>query len=177
MDDATRESDACKNSYDRSRRAVLRSHPWNCAVTRVILAPLSTVPAFGFSHQFQLPSDCLRLIDLDEGEDQDFKIEGKTILSDETSLDVRYIRDVTISSDMDVLLAEAIACYIAWDISYAVTQSNDVRDEMWTAFQKLVRTSKTVDAQEDAISLLEANQWVDSRIAGSTANQMRDYTP
>ena len=38
--------------YDAIRDAVLRSHPWNCAVTRAALAPDVDTPAFDWKFQF-----------------------------------------------------------------------------------------------------------------------------
>jgi len=43
------------NLYETVRDSTLRSHPWNCAVKRVVLAPDTDVPAFDFAAQFTLP--------------------------------------------------------------------------------------------------------------------------
>ena len=50
--------------YDFVRDAVFRAHPWNPLITRVVLAPDATAPAFEFTNQFTLPTDpfCLRVL-------------------------------------------------------------------------------------------------------------------
>src|SRR3546814_19099578 len=37
----------CANLWPNVRRQVIRSHPWNCATTRVVLSPDAAAPAFG----------------------------------------------------------------------------------------------------------------------------------
>ena len=50
------------NLYPGVRDDVLRKHSWNCCTARVILAPLTTPPAFDFTQQFQLPGDWIRTL-------------------------------------------------------------------------------------------------------------------
>lgn len=58
---------------------VLRGHPWSCAKKRTILAPITTYPAFGYSHTFPLPRDFSRLIDAGQCK---YEIENRHILAD-----------------------------------------------------------------------------------------------
>lgn len=55
--------------YDLKRQALLRSHTWNFAKDRAVLASSSTTPDFGFTKEFPVPSDFLRLcsVESDEG--------------------------------------------------------------------------------------------------------------
>jgi hypothetical protein len=48
--------------YTQVRDSLFRSHPWNCLQKRVALAADTATPAWGFSYQFTLPADCLRLL-------------------------------------------------------------------------------------------------------------------
>ena len=54
----------CNERYETIRDAVFRSHPWNCLVTRVQLAQDTETPAWGFSYQYTLPSNCLRVLSI-----------------------------------------------------------------------------------------------------------------
>ena len=51
----------CARWYDQSRREALRRYPWNFAAKRIILAPDATDPVFGYSKQFTLPADFIRM--------------------------------------------------------------------------------------------------------------------
>ena len=64
LDEDAKAARLCRQLYGPVRDAVLRAHPWNCALCRCDLARLATAPVFGFAHQYQLPSDCLRVIGL-----------------------------------------------------------------------------------------------------------------
>lgn len=48
--------------YDSSRKVLLRLHPFQCSTKRIKLNPISTQPEFGYSYQFQLPDDLIRII-------------------------------------------------------------------------------------------------------------------
>ena len=52
----------CKEQFNNIRDSLLESHPWNFAIKRLQLGKLATSPEFGFDNQFQLPSDCLRVL-------------------------------------------------------------------------------------------------------------------
>ena len=61
--DDSPEARACSIQYDSNRRSELRRHPWNFAITRVVLAPDSSAPVDkNYTYQFTLPSDCLRVV-------------------------------------------------------------------------------------------------------------------
>jgi len=92
LDDDTKPARLCKNRIEPAKKALLRYHPWNFAVKRVVLANLSTEPAFGYTYQAQLPSDFLRVVQVDDRRTS-YRIEGPTLLSHEPSLELRYICD------------------------------------------------------------------------------------
>src|SRR3546814_2945523 len=81
LEDNSQAARLCVESYGPTRDAVLRDHPWNCAIARADLAALSEAPAFEFGRQFQLPPDCLRVLEL-WGSRARWKIEGRRLLSD-----------------------------------------------------------------------------------------------
>ena len=64
LDDASPEARACKLNYGPTRDEVLRSHRWNFATKRATLSRLSGAPPFGWAAWYQLPVDCLRLLQL-----------------------------------------------------------------------------------------------------------------
>jgi hypothetical protein len=171
LDDDTKEARLCKLRYTPVRRIVLRMHPWNCAIERVSLAPLSSTPAFDFTKEFQMPATCLRLISITPL-DILYRIEGRKILCDETELELRYVKDVTEVTQLDELVSEAIACYLAWDLAYALTQSNSAREFAWKQFETVKRQAKSVDAMEERDYELTADTFLDSRLSsgGSLRN-------
>jgi hypothetical protein len=175
LNDGTKTSAACKERYEPCKKYVLRRHPWNCAIKRVVLSPLLTAPEFGFSSKFQFPSDLLRILSIDGG-DSDYQIEGRNILSDESSHELIYIWDVNDPKLFDSTLDEAIAAYLAWDISYKITQSASLKETLMRDFREALKRAKTPDAQESAPSELSADYYLESRQSGSSATPKRNWT-
>jgi hypothetical protein len=87
-----------QEQYEKIRDDLLYSHPWNFAVKRVELAPLVDAPIFDFSYQFQLPTDCLRVIGSDLPKEAEWKIEGRLLLANYDSIKIQYIAQETDTS-------------------------------------------------------------------------------
>jgi hypothetical protein len=66
--DASPEADECNLRYDAVRRAVLESCLWTFASTRTALNLLEVSPIFGYTNQFALPSDYIRMVASEEQE-------------------------------------------------------------------------------------------------------------
>ena len=62
LTDNSKNARLCNERYTVVRDAVFRSHPWNSLIKRQQLAQTTNTPAYGFSYEFALPSDCLRVL-------------------------------------------------------------------------------------------------------------------
>ena len=80
----------------------------NSTIKRQQLAQDTATPAYGFSYQFTLPSDCLRLLGID-AYNSDHKVGKKKILCNESAIKISFISQVTDPNEMDVLLRETIS--------------------------------------------------------------------
>ena len=137
----------CNERYETVRDAVYRSHPWNCLVKRVQLAQDSDTPAWGFSYQYTLPADCLRLLRILDY-DLDHKVEGRKILSNASSMKILYVARITDPNEYDELLRETLSAALGADIAYGITSSNPVAQNMYELFQNKLRDARFVDATE-----------------------------
>ena len=116
LTDDTKQARACNSAYAHVRDEVLRSHPWYSAITRTTLAKLSSSPAYGYDDQYQLPSDCLRVVELYDTR-LPWVVEGRKLLSDEGSpLSVRYVRREEDPNQYDSMLVSAIAARLAIEL-------------------------------------------------------------
>jgi len=160
--------------YDSIRDAVLRAHPWNCAVTRRSLAPDSESPAFDWDFQFTLPADpyCLRVLRLDYL-DIEFRVEGRKIVSNESSINLIYIARVTDPNEYDTLLQESIAARLAADVSFTLSQSTSLTQNMFNLYESKLKEARFVDATEGtpgavlgvaASGALQADYFTDARL-------------
>ena len=137
----------CNSRYTQVRDAVFRSHPWNCLQKRIELAADSTAPAWGFKYQYTLPSDCLRLLVILDY-DSDYKVEGRKVLSNTSTMKILYVSRVTDPNEYDELLRETLSAALGADIAYGVTSSNPVAQNMYKLFQEKLRDARFVDSTE-----------------------------
>ena len=137
----------CNARYTQVRDSLFRSHPWNCLIKRVELARDTETPSWGFSYQFTLPADCLRVLGI-LNYDYDFKVEGRKILANNGTVKIQYVSRVTDANQYDELLRETISASLAADIAYAVTSSNPTASNMYNLFQDKLREARFVDATE-----------------------------
>jgi hypothetical protein len=78
FDDESDRATLVSNLWPNALEAILRSHPWNCAIRRVSLAPDAAAPDFDYSYQFTLPGDCLRKLSVGlKGQPQAHEVEGR----------------------------------------------------------------------------------------------------
>jgi hypothetical protein len=163
--DATKQARLCDRNYPVMRDAVLRAHVWNCALVRTTLPALSETPAFGFQYQYQLPSDCLRLLPLtSDGElgtsSIMHRVEGRKIVTDEPApLKVMYIRRLTDPSEMDSLLVDAIAARLAWQIAYNLTGSRTMAADARQVYFDKIGEARMIDGLEGTADQQEPSTW------------------
>jgi len=137
----------CNARYTQVRDSLFRSHLWNCLIKRVELARDVAAPSWGFSYQFTLPADCLRVITI-LNYDYDYKIEGRKILANNDSVKIQYVSRIEDPNQYDELLRETLSAALAADIAYAITSSNPMAANMYNLFQDKLREARFVDATE-----------------------------
>ena len=116
------EAMACRDLYAHNRDALLRSYDWPFARARVQLSEDTVTPSFEFDHQFVMPANFLRLrnyYDTDAGYEDGRRIwviEGKRILTNETAVYLRYVKQVTDPTEFDPLFVELLRTKLALDL-------------------------------------------------------------
>lgn len=158
-----KESRLCNERLDPCRQAVLRSYPWQFATKRVELTTLATAPAFGYTNAFTLPTDCLRVVTVNEGDEQ-YRVENQVLLSDASSIRLRYVYDYVSDTFPDPLFCEALSLYLAWDIAYALSQSSEVQERMWALYMKIAPTARHTSSTEHGAQIVEAEDFLEARM-------------
>lgn len=150
FDESSDRATIVANRWESVRDAVLRSHPWNCAVKRVILAPEVGTPAFDFDYAFALPGDWLRTLQVGEyREEVDYKTESGKILAHVTALRLRYIWRNTEPASWDSMLVEAMTKAMSSAIAYPITQSASLAQLKEQEYRDFMRQTRAVDGQDD----------------------------
>jgi hypothetical protein len=155
--------------FDGERDAVLRSHRWNCAITTANLASLATAPIIDWAFKFTLPTDpyCLRVLDVRtvSGDIKlDHAIQGRELLTEESTVDITYIQRLEDTTLFDALLHQAIVFRIAWKLAYPITRSHTVMSQMGAMFESIVREARTIDSQEGTPETIVTDALTDLRL-------------
>lgn len=155
--------------YEGEKDALLRSHRWNCAVTTANLASLVDTPIIDWEFKFNLPTDpyCLRVLDVRTvtGDIKlDFEIQGRELLTEESTVDITYIKRITDASQFDSLLYQALVFRMAWKLSFPITRSSGVMQQMAQLYDAVVRDARTIDSQEGTPEIIETDTLTDVRL-------------
>lgn len=145
---------ACALHYASTRDELLRSHRWNFAQTRVALSRLEEDPAFGWSYQFQLPADCLRVLEVNDSEigdviSDEFIIEGRNILTDADEVNLVYTKRIEDVSMFDVLFVKALAAALAVMLSETIRGASGKTAELVQLYERVIGPlARRTDANE-----------------------------
>lgn len=162
--------------YAPTRKAELRRRKWRFSLKRVSLAALATTPDWGFSYQYQLPTDNLRILevgsfylgpdmsDYRNGNTSVFQIEnGKILTSLAAPLPIRYIGDVTDTALFDSAFDDMLATRIAYEACEEITQSDSKKQLLEQAYNKTLREAARANAVEGDSESVADNSWVWAR--------------
>ena len=157
----------CNALYADTRDTVLREHVWNFAMKRVQLAENTTAPVFGYANAFDLPSDCLRVISMQDTT-YVFKIEANQLVTDESTAQIRYIARITDPTQFDALFTEALAARLAAEMAVPLVDSATAQQAMFDLFSIKLAEARTIDATEGTPDTVEADTWLDARLSGAS---------
>ena len=161
--DDSKQARACSSAFAFIRDEVLRAHPWNSAIARASLEKLAASPAFGYDDSYQLPADCLRVVEVYDTT-LPWVIEGKTILSDEGApLSIRYVKREEDTNEWDALLVSAIAARLAMELCEELTQSNTKRERATQEYEQILARARMADGQEQSPMPFEEDAWINAR--------------
>ena len=169
LTDDTERARLCNAFYQDSRDLVLRSHPWNFAITRASLAQLSDTPAYGYNYMYALPTDpyCLRVLEM-EYADYIFKIEndatnGRVLVTDESAAKILYIARITNPTLFDSMFVETLTSKLAADLAYPITGSVQLQGQMEKMYRDKLSEARSVDGMEGFVDDFVSTTFTDFR--------------
>lgn len=159
-------------------QAELRKQAWSFAMGRATLGALAAAPSWGYKLQFQLPSDCLRVVYIDDITDVDwsdailgtgkpvFVIEGRQLLTDQSApLYVRYIRDLSEDTTLwDACFCDVFACALAIDLAPILVKSDNAVKRAQGFYRDALFEAKRANAIEQPQQSAAAGSWGAARL-------------
>ena len=164
--DGTAAANTINTVYETVRDSVLRDHTWNFAIKQATPSLDATAPIYGFNNRFDMPTDLLRLIEIENN--PKYKIEGRFILTDSNPINIKYVYKNETVTEYDSMFVQALAVRLAATIAERLTQSSTLAEELMGLYRLHLKDAKSVDAQVNYPDDLEANLWLDSRFKGTS---------
>lgn len=170
LQDASPEARACNLMYGPTRDQVLRGHRWNFAIKRATLSQLADPPAFGWAVQYSLPTDCLRVFQLNAFEADEMRpmweVEGRNLMTDQDTAEIKYVAQITNASLFDPIFIKALATKLAAEMAKTITGSNSVAGELLTEYERVTGPeARLADAMESRPK--RKLPWVESNLVRS----------
>jgi len=169
LTDSQPEAVKCNAIFTEMRDNLLRAHPWNFALKRKKLAKESEQPAFGYSAQYTLPADFIRVValfdrDTAEGPPPAYKLEGMKVLSDVESIYLLYVSRVTDPNAMPPDFRHALSVRIAAELAGNLAESTVMREALQEEFRReALPSARAADALEDSPRMIPESDWVSVR--------------
>lgn len=136
----------CNATYTNFRDQELSSHTWSFATYRVQLAQTTGTPAFGYDLEFQLPSDSLRIVNIDTM-DYGYKVEGDKLVTNYTTPYVRYIRRITDPNKFTQPFIEVLVARGQYELCFALTGSKTLMTGLYEVYERKRRRAVAIDSQ------------------------------
>lgn len=164
--------------YDDLLKTLQRSYRWAFTIKRAKIAALTETPEFGYTLQYQLPADFLRMDEIRDssllpvwhwhwsnGIDPRWQIEGRKILTDiESPLYLRYGALITDPSQWDSTFVEAFACALAAEMCESITQSSTKKTAAQQDFDTALKAARAASAIERPPIQQQDTSWYTSRL-------------
>lgn len=166
--DGSKAARLCAQRWPSVRDAVLRSHPWNCAMVQADLPANQGAPLWKWACRYELPADFLRIVRVVSAVQQtvhEWEIQGRHILCDEAApLFIAYVRRETDPQRYDALLSEALAARMASALAYPLTGSTSLAQAHWDVYGRKLLEARGVDAREGVPESVTANAWLTAKM-------------
>jgi hypothetical protein len=164
--DDTPSSRAISRAYPVVLDAVLREHLWNFAIRRTSLPESSPAPVWKYEKAFQLPSDYLRLLEIEGQMDGygDWQVVARRIeINASAPLNITYVARVLDVNEWDTMFREAFATRLAAEISEELTNDTTLGNRLEEVYRDLMNQAKMVDSKENPSRRVPQGSWLDSR--------------
>ena len=159
----------CNVLFRQALDETLRTYKWNSALKRYKLNRLSEAPAFKFKYQYQLPSDCIRVINVyDKADAYDDRtqwvVEGRTILCDYENVYICCVSRPVDVSQLDAFLTRAIIQNLAIKLAVPMQLDQVMQNNLIDEYESVILpAARSVDTLENKYWEMEESDFILSR--------------
>ena len=164
-----RSAKLCSVLFKQSLDETLRTYKWNSALKRYKLNRLSEEPAFKFKYKYQLPNDCIRVINVyDDPKAYDDRtewvVEGRTILCDYENVYISCVSRPTDVSKLDAFLTRAVIQNLAIKLAVPMQLDQTMQNNLIQEYEGVILpAARSVDTLENKYWEMEESDFILSR--------------
>lgn len=167
IDDGSINAKHCQTFYATTRDALLRMHHWNFAAGRAQLNALVTAPLFGYTFEYPLPPDFLKMREFNgvvvhpsdsvwwwDGFQwiSRYVIEERSLLTNDSPVYILYTKKVVDPNFYDAMFYQVLTTWLASKLAMAIAKDHKKsRDLLETAMNLLLPSAVALDGQEGSI--------------------------
>lgn len=129
-----------------TRDVLVSSYPWNFATVRTTLTADVLTPDWGYDYRFAVPALCLRVLEVNG--DTNFEREASYLLSDETTLEIKYLEQILDYTLFPPWFAATLAAALAIDMCQADTGRTDILKTVEEIYAMRIQRAQGFDGQE-----------------------------
>ena len=159
----------CGILFDQALEETLRTYKWNSALKRSQLSRLTETPAFKFKYKYQLPGDCIRVMNVyDKADAYDDRtqwvVEGRTILCDYETVYLCYVSKPDDVSQLDAFLTRAVIQNLAIKLAVPMQLDQTMQNNLIDEYENVVLpAARSVDTLENKYWEMEESDFILSR--------------
>ncbi len=172
LDENSAEARTASIWYAATRDVLLRSHDWNFARRRVVLAEQGAAPT-GWAFRYAFPTDCIRLLRLASATPNvssvRFEVAGdatsRFVLCDELAAQAVYTARVDDPNLYDAGFASALVDQLAAHIAYPVTQKTEIAVRLAQMARAALADAMAADVNEaEGVDEDRLPDWIAARL-------------
>jgi hypothetical protein len=159
------------------RDKLQRTYNWRFCVKRANVAADVAAPTFGYTYQYTVPADCLRILqvntyfpapdlsDLIGSGGQEYQLEGGKILTNFSGqMNLRYLGRITDPTKFDAAFDEAFAALLSYNVAEALTQSDGKKNAALRDYRMCLMEAVRANAIENPPESIADTTWLSVRL-------------
>jgi hypothetical protein len=111
----------------------------------------------GWTYAFIVPSDCVRVLDIDGAKKNLYRIEGPFLYTNVQNPVLRYAKLITVD-EMDAVMVEGVVSRLASKICFIMTSNLQLMQLLYQEFATTLSISRQIAAAEDREDLIDILQ-------------------
>ena len=164
----------CNIFFNQALEEVLRTYRWNSALKRASLPRLTEEPAFKFKYKYQLPNDCVRVVNVYEDKEAyddrtEWVVEGRTILCNYETVYLCYVHLPADVNTLDAFLTQAVVQNLAIKLSVPMQLDQVMQNNLISEYNNVILPqARSVDTLENKYWEMEESDFLLSRFHQDT---------